>query len=88
MRLDKYLKASRLVKKRGLTREFSEMKRLEVNGKAAKPSKQIKPGDTIKIMFWRRHLTLKVNDCPRGNVSRNDALNLYEIIDEQVVEEW
>ena len=50
MRLDKFLKVSRLIKRRTLAKEASEQERILVNDKIAKPSKELKIGDTIKII--------------------------------------
>lgn len=88
MRVDKYLQVTRLLKKREFTRELSEGGRLLLNGQAVKPSKKIITGDTVRLLLWNRHITVKVIDIPRGNVSRKDARLYYEIIEEERVDEW
>ena len=60
MRLDKYLKVSRLIKRRTLAKEASESERILVNDKIAKPSKELKIGDTITIEFGKKQITVKV----------------------------
>ena len=60
MRLDKYLKVSRLIKRRTLAKEASESERILVNGKIAKPSKELKIGDIITIEFGRKQISVKV----------------------------
>lgn len=60
MRLDKYLKVSRLIKRRTLAKEVAANERILVNGKPAKPSKEIKPGDEITISFGNKDVTVKV----------------------------
>ena len=53
MRLDKFLKVSRIIKRRTLSKEMSEASRVKVNGKVAKPSTKLKIGDIIEIEFGR-----------------------------------
>ena len=53
MRLDKFLKVSRIIKRRTLSKEISESSRVKVNGKVAKPSTKLKVGDEIEIEFGR-----------------------------------
>ena len=60
MRLDKYLKISRLIKRRTMAKEASNNERILVNGQVAKPSKEIKINDLITISFGKKELTVKV----------------------------
>ena len=60
MRLDKFLKVSRLIKRRTLAKEVSESERVLVNGKIAKPSKDLKIGDIITIEFGMKMVSVKV----------------------------
>ena len=60
MRLDKYLKVSRLIKRRTVANEASSGGRVTVNGAPAKPSKDIKPGDVIEIQFGARAVRVEV----------------------------
>jgi ribosomal 50S subunit-recycling heat shock protein len=64
MRLDLFLKISRLVKRRTLARELCDAGRVLVNGHEAKPGKEIKAGDTITLKYTSRTLDLKVLDMP------------------------
>ena len=82
MRLDKFLKVSRIIKRRTLSKEMSESSRVKVNGKIAKPSTQLKIGDEIEIEFGRSLLTVIVKDL-KEHVLKNDSTMLYEIIDEK-----
>ncbi|MFR1671679.1 MAG: RNA-binding S4 domain-containing protein [Candidatus Gastranaerophilaceae bacterium] len=79
MRLDKFLKVSRLIKRRTVANEVSDMGRVLVNGNPAKPSKQIKEGDEIKIEYANRTVTAIVKRVPQNNVSVQEAPSLYEI---------
>lgn len=82
MRLDKYLKVSRLIKRRTVANEVSDMGRVLVNENPAKPSKQLKVGDIIKIEYQNRTVVAKVLIIPQNNVSIQEASTLYELIEE------
>ena len=82
MRLDKFLKVSRLIKRRTVAQEVCDSARVFVNNNPAKPAKQLKEGDEIKIEYFSKTLRAKVLKIPTGNVSINDASGLYEIIEE------
>ena len=82
MRLDKYLKVSRLIKRRTVANEVSDTGRVLVNGNPAKPAKQIKENDVITIIYANRQIIAKVLKVPTGNVSIQEAPTLYEIISE------
>ena len=85
MRLDKYLKVSRLIKRRTLAKEASESERILVNDKIAKPSKELKIGDTITIEFGKKQITVKVVSLT-PSVKKEDAYNMYELISETTKE--
>jgi ribosomal 50S subunit-recycling heat shock protein len=80
MRLDKFLKVSRLIKRRTVANTVSEMGRVLVNGNPAKPAKQLKVGDIIEIEYANRIEKVEVLIIPNGNVSVQDANNLYKPI--------
>lgn len=80
MRLDKFLKVSRLIKRRTVANEVSDMGRVFVNENPAKPSKQLKVGDVIKIEYHNRTVIAKILIIPQNNVSVQEAGNLYELI--------
>ena len=82
MRLDKFLKVSRLIKRRTVANAVSEMGRILVNGNSAKPAKQLKVGDIIEIEYSNRVEKAEVLVVPTGNVSVQDASSLYKIIEE------
>ncbi|MCU1288359.1 MAG: S4-like protein [Acidobacteria bacterium] len=87
MRLDLFLKTSRLIARRTLAQEFCDAGMIKVNGLAAKSSKEIKVNDEIEIQRRNRLTTLKVLEVPaKKQVSRNDAANLYEITSEKILE--
>lgn len=79
MRLDKFLKVSRLMKRRTLANEVCDAGRVTVNGKVARASYAVRPGDEITLTLGPRRLTARVRavtESPR----KEDAANMYEII--------
>ena len=82
MRLDKYLKVSRIIKRRTVAKEACENGRVSINDKVAKPSTKLKVGDIIEIEFGRTILTVKVN-LLKEHVLKDESTILYEIVDEK-----
>lgn len=82
MRLDKYLKLSRLIKRRTEAKKACLASCVKVNDRIAKAGEEIKPNDRIEIDFKNRILIIKINEIPRGNISIGQASSLYKIIKE------
>ncbi len=82
MRVDKFLKLSRIIKRRTVANEACDASRVLVNGKSAKPSKEVKVGDVIGVRFGDKEAYFKVLVIPTGNVGKSDASTLYEIVNE------
>lgn len=82
MRLDKFLKVSRILKRRTVAQEACDGGKVDVNGKSAKPSYQLKVGDLVCVHFAGGSLTFKVLDL-KETVKKDEANSLYEIILEQ-----
>lgn len=80
MRLDKYLKNSRIIKRRTVAKEACEQGRVEVNGKVAKPGLELKLGDVIQITFGSTILKVRVTSL-QENVRKDDAQDLYEVVE-------
>ena len=80
MRLDKFLKVSRLIKRRTVANEICDCARVFVNDNPAKPSKQLKIGDIISIEYKNATKTYKILSIPEKPVSVNMASTLYEEI--------
>ena len=80
MRLDKFLKVSRLIKRRTVANSVSDMGRVLVNGNPAKPAKQLKAGDIIEIEYINHTEKVQILVIPTGNVSVQDAETLYKIL--------
>lgn len=81
MRLDKFLKVSRLIKRRTVANEVSDMGRVLINGNPAKPAKQIKENDIITIEYANRTVKAQILKVPTTNVSTQEAPSLYKLID-------
>ncbi|AOR22342.1 RNA-binding S4 domain-containing protein [Clostridium taeniosporum] len=82
MRLDKYLKVSRIIKRRTIAKEACESGRVSINGKVAKPSTDIKEDDIIEITFANRTLKAKIVNI-KEHVRKEDAKEMYIIIEGQ-----
>jgi ribosomal 50S subunit-recycling heat shock protein len=81
MRLDLFLRASRLVLRRTVAQELCEAGAVTVNGAAARASRAVREGDEITVRRRGRALTVRVLTLPQSKqVSRNDAASLYEIV--------
>ncbi|KZM63687.1 RNA-binding S4 domain-containing protein [Streptococcus mutans] len=81
MRLDKYLKVSRIIKRRSVAKEVSDKGRIKVNGILAKSSTDLKINDTIEIRFGNKLLTVRVLEM-KDSIKKEDAVKMYEIISE------
>lgn len=79
MRLDKYLKVSRIIKRRTVANEACDQGRVTVNGKEARASYDVKVGDIIEISFGARNFKAKVTSVTE-TVKKDDAAGLYTIL--------
>ena len=77
MRLDKYLKVSRLIKRRTVANEACDNGRISVNGRVVKASYDVKLGDTIEISMGTRNVTVEVLQVAE-NVRKDDAAGMYK----------
>ena len=81
MRLDLFLRASRLVLRRTVAQELCEAGAVSVNGTAARASREVRAGDEISIKRRNRALAVRVLSVPQSKqVSRADAPSLYEVV--------
>ncbi len=79
VRLDKYLKVSRIIKRRTVANEACDADHVKVNGKVAKASYEVKENDVIEITFGARTMTVRVLDI-KMFTQKADASSLYEVI--------
>ena len=80
MRLDKYLKVSRIIKRRTVANDACDAEHVCVNGRQAKASYDVKVGDIIEFSFGQRKLKIRVLDV-REFTAKSDASSLYEVIE-------
>ncbi|WP_449538337.1 RNA-binding S4 domain-containing protein [Ferdinandcohnia sp. Marseille-Q9671] len=85
MRLDKFLKVSRLIKRRTLAKEVADQGRILINGIAGKASSNVKVGDELAIRFGQKIVTVKIDDL-QDTTKKEDANKLYTLIKEEKVE--
>lgn len=79
MRLDKYLKVSRLIKRRTVANEACDAGRVQINGKTAKASVDVKVGDVIEIQFGTKNVKVEVTDIVE-TTKKNEAKDLFRYI--------
>ena len=80
MRLDKYLKVSRIIKRRTVANDACDTAHVQVNGRPAKASYDVKVGDVIEVTFGQRTLKVRVLDV-KEFTAKADASSLYEVIE-------
>ena len=81
MRLDKYLKVSRVIKRRTVAKDICEAGRIEVNGHAAKAGHELKIGDILDISMGNRRMKIRVKDL-KETVRANEADSLYDVLED------
>jgi ribosomal 50S subunit-recycling heat shock protein len=81
MRLDKYLKVSRLIKRRTVANEACDSARVSVNGKVVKASYDVKVGDTVTVSFGQKNVTVRVLEI-KETTKKNESVGMYEVISE------
>lgn len=82
MRLDKFLKLSRLIKRRTVASEVAGTGRIFVNDRPAKAATKLKEGDKVAIEYFNKTIIFEVLKIPTGNVSIQESKDLYRITDE------
>ena len=82
MRLDKYLKVSRLIKRRTVANDACDGARISVNGRVQKASYDVKLGDIITIAFGTKTVSVKVLDI-KESTKKSDSVGMYEIVSEE-----
>lgn len=80
MRLDKFLKVSRVIKRRTIAKEACDKGIVSINGKVARASAEVNIGDILEIQFGEKKVKVKVSEV-REHVLKNEAKEMYEIIE-------
>ncbi len=83
MRLDRFLKVSRIIRTRSMAKWACEAGRVEVVGRKAKAGTDIRVGDEVAVNLRDRYLCVRVLAIPKGNVSKERARTLYEVVGER-----
>ena len=84
MRIDKFLKVSHILKRRTISKELALNERIEINGRVAKPSTDVKVGDEVTITFGNRQMTIRVLSVEEIK-RKKEAVSMYEVINEDTV---
>ena len=90
MRLDKFLKVSRIIKRRPLAKTMSDDGRIEVNGRVAKAGTNVEVSDELKIRFGKRIVTYKILDL-KEHAKKEEAEQMIELLSDEKIEddsEW
>lgn len=82
MRLDKYLKFSRIIKRRTVSKDIISFGQVSLNNKKSKPSSEVKIGDKITLILGEKQITIEVLSI-NDKVKKEDAFSLYKIIEEK-----
>ena len=82
--MDKYLKVSRLIKRRTLAKEAAEAERIEANGRVVKPSYTTKPGDLLTLHYGNRVLTIEVLSV-ENRPGKTAATEMYRVVEESYI---
>lgn len=82
MRLDKYLKVSRLIKRRTIAKEITEQGRIWINDRVAKPSTVVKVGDELAIQYGQKTVTVRIESLVES-VRKAEAKEMYVVLKEE-----
>lgn len=83
MRLDKFLKVSRIIKRRTVANEACDTGRVQINGRPAKAGTQVKEGDVVVLFFGDKQFSFRILDV-KETVKKQECADMYEVIDEQI----
>lgn len=84
MRLDKFLKVSRLIKRRTVAKDVSEQGRVLINGRESKPSSAVKVGDEITVQFGQKLVTVRVERLAE-TTRKEEAATMYTLVKEEPI---
>lgn len=86
MRLDKFLKVSRLVKRRTVANELCDGGHVQINGKVVKPAVDVAVGDTLRLRLGNRVLTVQIQEVPLKVPPVQEASRLYHVVSDTISE--
>ncbi len=85
MRIDKFLKASHILKRRSVSKELALNDRIEINGRVVKPAHEVKAGDLVTIVFGNRKIVVRVLSTVEVK-RKKDAQEMYEVVEESRIQ--
>ena len=85
MRIDKFLKVSRIIRRRTLAKDVSDQGRVEINGQVAKASSTVKVGDELKIRFGQKIVTYQIDEI-KDTTKKDEAASMFTILKEETAE--
>ena len=80
MRLDKFLKVTRIIKRRTVAKELADNGNIKVNGEEKKPSYAVKMDDILDIKFFNKNIKIRVKDVPSENLRKDDIEQYIEVV--------
>ncbi|WP_078556495.1 RNA-binding S4 domain-containing protein [Bacillus alkalicellulosilyticus] len=86
MRLDKFLKVSRIIKRRTVAKEIADQGRITVNGNVAKAGTEVKTGDELVIRFGHKLITVVVNEL-KATSKKEEASQMYTVVKEEAIKD-
>ena len=87
MRLDKFLKVSRIIKRRPIAKLVVDGGKTKIDGKVAKPSTEVKVGAILELEYYDRYFKFEVVEVPEGNVAKNRAADLIKVLEVRGIEQ-
>lgn len=81
MRLDKFLKVSRIIKRRPVAKIVVDGGKAKLNGKVAKASTEVKVGKELELEYYNKYFKFKILEVPEGNVAKSKTSELVELLD-------
>lgn len=81
MRLDKFLKVSRIIKRRPVAKIVVDVGKAKINGKVAKASTALKIGDILELEYYDKYFKFEILEVPEGNVPKDKSNDLVKVLD-------
>ena len=86
MRLDKFLKVSRIIKRRPIAKIVVDGGKAKLNGKKAKASTEVKVGDILELEYYNKYFKFEILKVPEGNVTKSKSSDLIKVIETKGIE--
>jgi len=81
MRVDKFLKVSRIIKRRTVAKTLAENDKIIINGKVQKAGSNVKEGDILEVEYFNKKIKVRIKKVPENHVRKEDAEKLIEIVE-------